>query len=1082
MRVHRQTWSSLRIPGALALAAVLLALLGLASPAPPVHGAGPSSVFYYESDPDNPLGQGTADIITSDDEPFAAGAFGAVSIGQGWRVAAAGPGGTKLVPGTTYTDARGPGHPTAAWLELNSQRLYSNCHDIDGTFTVHDVGYYGSAFSKLAMSFTATCGSSGGIVHGELRFNASSPPFDGVTLSPLERRAIDLGAAAVGGTGGRQTVTLENVGAGAVTVGPASVSGSHAASFEIVDDTCTAAGSLPGGASCSLDVRLAPATSGSLEASVVVPVGTRVATRKLSLKGVGQTPTTTTIDGPSGWQWPPIDLRARVSPVPTSWDSGNVIWFWFPDEPGPWDGPWTFDDEGTVHHQGGIPPGVHRVYAEFNATGIGTWANSRSETITLKVMRQSSIRLETSDGAAYATEPPTIVASLQPTDFVYAAGQLSLTDVTTGTVLGSIDVGPGRQEISLEPFLTGGNHVLRAEYTGYEGVAGSSAEMSQRIIMEAGAQVNGSKFYPAPDGFRDTLTIEAWREHPLLVEIAIESSATSEVVRTQTYPPDTDWIRWAWDGRDDDGALVAAGKYRVHVRFKDGGEGPKIVSRTVTVSRHRVRWRSKSVTLKGRAYVARGKSRNGSVSRSASRYLGGVRLASGKGSASVAYAFPVARADVYGKLTLAVRGRSTNGHKGLIAIWNPNAGSHRDASSYDAARLVGPGDKWWKTSVPADDDRVRDRKVRALVGVAKGMGKNGPAIFDIRSVRLTYQLGTLVAPTSSDATAEPPADERDGESVPPPTPGTVGRLATELAGGEALPRLRSRITTPDPASPDRAGAAPSATASSVFAFENHYGDAGVLTSDEYVFDNDSDWYSPIASLTVSDGQGTFLFAAQGPDGARLEAGRSYEGATDYPQAGRAFFKLDAWTSCYNDFGRGADFTVHDVAYDAEGRFERLSLSFAQPRTTGEIRYHTSEPGFAAIHQSPFCPPVAPGFPNTHLGDTAGPVTRTLTNLGSGTVGFGQAGIVGDASSDFDIVADTCSGATLATSESCTLAATFTPTRMGTRDATLGIAMDYGTGARMIGLYGRGTLATTTTLSAPTGSTWSPVTLEAAVAG
>ena len=795
MSVPRRSWKPFVVAFSMAVStATLLALLLLGATAVagrPVQAAEPDSWFYYASEPGNPFGQGTADYVHSDDVNFYSGPSTVYMGGTDWMVGAAGPGGSRLVAGTTYTGARNSADASAPWLDLTSQRLYGNCYDIDADFTVHDVGYYGTSFSRLSLSFSATCEGNGQLVHGELRYNAPAPAFDGVTLAPVNRRYWDAGFAPIGSTGDKKTVTLKNVGSSGVTVGAASMTGPDAGDFEVVDDTCAGVSSLAAGASCTFAVRLAPTTYGQLDAVATIPVGTTVAARQIAFRGTGQQVTTTSIEGPTGWQWAPVDVRVLVSPSPTTTDGGSSVWFTFPDaDPmdGPVGGPEPMMADGSARYQGTLPGGIHRVYAEFNRNGTGTWAPSRSETITLRIMQASGVALSSSQNPTNSDEPPVITARVTPADVTFDGGTLVVRDVTTDTVLGSLDVAPGSKRLTIEPFLTTGTHVIRAEYSGYEGVEGSSSEFTQTIRANAGATLFPDKIYPFVDGYLDTLEIEAWRYHPLKVDITFRSLADDSVVRSQTFPPETDWILWHWDGRDDAGALVPAGKYEAKVSFNDGGSAPKVVKKTITVSRDRVEWRTKAVSLSGAKYSLASKSRNATISKAASGYPGGVRLNSGKGVAAVSFALPVASADVYGRMTFAVRGRSTNGHKGLIAIWNPNAGGYRDAGNYDAAKLVGPGYKWWKTSVPSDDDRVRRGKVRALVLVAKGMGKSGPATFDIRKVKLTYKVGTLVRASAASLAA-------DGGLLPTPSSSTVGRSAADVLRVR-VPLLRDRTIMP----------------------------------------------------------------------------------------------------------------------------------------------------------------------------------------------------------------------------------------------------------------------------------------------
>ena len=280
------------------------------------------------------------------------------------------------------------------------------------------------------------------------------------------------------------------------------------------------------------------------------------------------------------------------------------------------------------------------------------------------------------------------------------------------------------------------------------------------------------------------------------------------------------------------------------------------------------------------------------------------------------------------------------------------------------------------------------------------------------------------------------------------------------------------------ASPAAQGADPT----SAFAIEYSRGDAGLLTTPEYTFTSGVDWYSPLPNLQITDGVNTWNFAATGIGGAPLAAGQTYQNAVGYSTPDRPFMKLNSWGACSTSWPSYTPwvFTVHDVAYDSESSFSRLSLSFELPGSvSGEIRFNTAAPAFTAIQQDPFCQPWSPP-PNVHVGESLALPSQTINNVGANPVTFGQAGIVGRDAGDYAMEADTCSNATLAVGDACMLAARFTPIERGYRGAELTVSMDFGSGVRSIGLNGNGTVATTTTITGPTGTTWSPVTLQAQV--
>ena len=96
---------------------------------------------------------------------------------------------------------------------------------------------------------------------------------------------------------------------------------------------------------------------------------------------------------------------------------------------------------------------------------------------------------------------------------------------------------------------------------------------------------------------------------------------------------------------------------------------------------------------------------------------------------------------------------------------------------------IGPSFKWWNTGAPGEG-RSKDRKVAAAVMVWKDLGKSGRSIFDIKRVRLVYEVGTMhrVDPASVAAmSVKRTSDKQDPASVRP-----SAADATDLG----VPRLR----------------------------------------------------------------------------------------------------------------------------------------------------------------------------------------------------------------------------------------------------------------------------------------------------
>ena len=260
--------------------------------------------------------------------------------------------------------------------------------------------------------------------------------------------------------------------------------------------------------------------------------------------------------------------------------------------------------------------------------------------------------------------------------------------------------------------------------------------------VDATAEVNTSKFFPVVDQYMDTLAVRGSRTEATRVDVEITRDGSSGVIATGTVPMATGDYQWIWRGKvDATGELAPAGKYDV-VTTLTAGLDTKTVTKTVTLSHDWVTWQKKTAAKDGRRIALWGWDKDGTVSFNKSIFANGVRLDSGRGLAVVIYVLPVAKSDVYGWMSFEVEGKSANKHKAAIAVWNPLLGGHTDLSHYDAARKIGPWEKWWKTGVMGQG-RVKTGKVRLAVMVWKGLGGSGKSVFDIDRARVVYRAGTV---------------------------------------------------------------------------------------------------------------------------------------------------------------------------------------------------------------------------------------------------------------------------------------------------------------------------------------------------
>ena len=108
--------------------------------------------------------------------------------------------------------------------------------------------------------------------------------------------------------------------------------------------------------------------------------------------------------------------------------------------------------------------------------------------------------------------------------------------------------------------------------------------------------------------------------------------------------------------------------------------------------------------------------------------------------------------------------------------------------------------------------------------------------------------------------------------------------------------------------------------------------------------------------------------------------------------------------------------------------------------------------------SPTFSASTPAIPDTTLGSTSATQTETITNTGTADLTFGASAVAisGTNSSDFAIVADSCSSQSIVPTGYCTVTYTFTPTATGSRTANLVFTDNAAGSPHTVVLTGTGT--------------------------
>ncbi|MFE4950564.1 fibronectin type III domain-containing protein [Leifsonia sp. NPDC056665] len=163
---------------------------------------------------------------------------------------------------------------------------------------------------------------------------------------------------------------------------------------------------------------------------------------------------------------------------------------------------------------------------------------------------------------------------------------------------------------------------------------------------------------------------------------------------------------------------------------------------------------------------------------------------------------------------------------------------------------------------------------------------------------------------------------------------------------------------------------------------------------------------------------------------------------------------------YNGFGADAEqgeLDIRDLAWDATGQIYRFDISFAQLPGMGpygfsaEMRMGENEGTSVDLGARTL------KWLETPIGFPVQTETEWLHNVGSSAVAIGATSVAGDASADYSVAADSCSGKTLAAGAKCSIGVGFSPTKPGPRDALLNLHV--GGTVQQVSLAGQGSFGT-----------------------
>lgn len=326
------------------------------------------------------------------------------------------------------------------------------CDATPGWFRVDELTTSGSTVTSLAA--TALCYSGDAPLVIEVRFHSTRPIPPGVEATPNRT----FPQTVVGSTSEPLIAVFTTVGGSDLHPGRARLVGSSPADFEIVADECAGATVGPS-ETCTVSVRFHPADGPSLQRSAIVevPDDSVAAIHRTWLYGSVRRPTSITIASAQNPNTLPdaTTINASVTPEPNGgtveWSVNGVVVKTVP--------------EGTAFTMNGRT-GPYTVSARY----LGSpWylPSSQSNTVDQVTYAESSVRFDVwparsgQAGAVDVTAYASTAAGGWP-----PGGILSITDETTGAVLGLATMGQEQTYVYLPNMVFQGLHILRGSYAG----------------------------------------------------------------------------------------------------------------------------------------------------------------------------------------------------------------------------------------------------------------------------------------------------------------------------------------------------------------------------------------------------------------------------------------------------------------------------------------------------------------------------------------------------------------------------------------------------------------------------------------
>ena len=382
---------------------------------------------------------------------------------QGFSLRLYPPAGTELTTGL-YPDARAevgwPTPPPPDQPRIGSDQ-FACLQEESGWFRIDELELSGSTVTSLAATAVCEGWQPSPEPHAmEVRFHSTLP------LAPVRSNTRELRfPRTLAGTASEPlAVTVTALGGEPLHPGPAVLTGANPSDFEIVEDGCGGI-TLAAGSSCTVLVRMAPIDGEPLARTARLDIAddSQVGFGRTYLSGSITRPTSITITTSANPATLPAraELVAHVVPEPSG---GSIEWI----------------VDGLLETTSGSPgwpftlgnrSGEHTVVARY-VGWEGYQQSGPSNSITQVTLIGSTVKVTAGpaySGLAGAVDLQATV-TLAPSSGT-SAGSVTLTDETTGLVLGSASLPPDKPYytpawIAVRDVVLDGMHRIRADYSG----------------------------------------------------------------------------------------------------------------------------------------------------------------------------------------------------------------------------------------------------------------------------------------------------------------------------------------------------------------------------------------------------------------------------------------------------------------------------------------------------------------------------------------------------------------------------------------------------------------------------------------